>query len=73
MAFCCISTGVFNFPNDEAADIAINTVINFLEENKGINMKIIFNVYKDLDEVIYMKKLNEKIENRKIKFNNEEL
>ena len=34
MAFYCISTGVFYFPNDEAADIAINTVINFLKENK---------------------------------------
>ena len=58
LAFCCISTGVFNFPNDEAADIAINTVINFFKENKNINMKIIFNVYKDLDEIIYKKKLN---------------
>ena len=36
-------------------------------------MKVIFNVYKDLDEIIYKKKLNEKIENIKLKFNNEEL
>ena len=60
LAFCCISTGVFNFPNDEAANIAIKTVINFLENN-NIGMKIIFCVYKDIDENIYKIKLKEKM------------
>ena len=59
LAFCCISTGVFNFPNEEAANIAINTVYNFLQINR--EMKIIFSVYKDIDEIIYIKKLKEKM------------
>ena len=59
LAFCCISTGVFNFPNEEAANIAINTVYNFLQNNR--EMKIIFSVYKDIDEIIYIKKLKEKM------------
>ena len=60
LAFCCISTGVFNFPNEEAANIAIETVVNFLKNNK--DMKIIFCVYKDIDEIIYINKLKEKME-----------
>ena len=48
-------------------------IINYLEENKNINMIIIFNIYKDIDEIIYKKILIEKIENIKIKFNNEEI
>ena len=63
MAFCCISTGVFNFPNEEAANIAIKTVIDFLEKNKKLNMKIIFCVYKDIDEIIYNNILKQKIHN----------
>ena len=60
MAFCCISTGVFNFPNEEAANIAIKTVINLLKNN-NIDMKIIFCVYKEIDEIIYKTKLKERI------------
>ncbi|MBR0097047.1 MAG: protein-ADP-ribose hydrolase [Synergistaceae bacterium] len=56
IAFCCISTGVFNFPNESAAQIAVNTVIKYLEHNK--DLKIIFNVFKDLDLEIYNKILN---------------
>ncbi|MBQ6909662.1 MAG: protein-ADP-ribose hydrolase, partial [Synergistaceae bacterium] len=56
IAFCCISTGVFNFPNEPAAQIAVNTVIKYLEHNK--DLKIIFNVFKDLDLEIYNKILN---------------
>ena len=63
LAFCCISTGVFNFPNEEAANIAIKTVIDFLEKNKKLNMKIIFCVYKDIDEIIYNNILKQKIHN----------
>ena len=59
LAFCCISTGIFNFPNEEAADIAINVVLNYLENNT--NMKFIFVVYKDIDEKIYRNKLKEKM------------
>ena len=60
LAFCCISTGVFNFPNEEAASIAIKTVINFLK-NKNKDIKIIFCVYKEIDEIIYKNKLKEMI------------
>ena len=50
IAFCCISTGEFHFPNDLAAEIAVDTVKKFLKEN---NLLVIFNVFKDLDLKIY--------------------
>ena len=34
IAFCCISTGEFRFPNEEAAQIAIDTVLNIFKRNK---------------------------------------
>ena len=52
IAFCCISTGVFMFPNQRAAEIAVETVRKWLDET-GSDMKVIFNVYKDLDFDIY--------------------
>ncbi len=52
LAFCCISTGVFMFPNQRAAEIALETVRNWLDET-GSGMKVVFNVYKDLDLKIY--------------------
>ena len=52
LAFCCISTGVFMFPNQRAAEIAVETVRNWLDET-GSQMKMVFNVYKDLDLKIY--------------------
>lgn len=54
IAFCCISTGEFHFPNDKAAEIAMETVIQFLNENGSKIDKVIFNVFKDLDNRIYM-------------------
>lgn len=62
IAFCCISTGEFCFPNGEAAEIAVDAVREFLNENKGI--EVIFNVYKELDYEIYRELLGE---HRKIK------
>ncbi|MDC7954256.1 protein-ADP-ribose hydrolase [Fusobacterium simiae] len=56
VAFCCISTGEFHFPNEEAAKIAIGTVQEFLEKNK-INIKVVFNVFKDKDYEIYKRLL----------------
>ncbi|MBQ3884109.1 MAG: macro domain-containing protein, partial [Succinivibrio sp.] len=35
VAFCCISTGVFRFPNKKAAEIAVKTVSEWLRENPG--------------------------------------
>lgn len=52
VAFCCISTGEFHFPNEEAAEIAVNTVTEFLKQDTSIK-KVIFNVFKDLDADIY--------------------
>lgn len=52
VAFCCISTGEFNYPNDQAAQVAVQTVQNFLQENNA-QMDIIFNVFKDEDLKLY--------------------
>jgi O-acetyl-ADP-ribose deacetylase (regulator of RNase III) len=52
IAFCCISTGVFMFPNDKAAEIAVKTVKDYRAET-GSNIEVIFNVFKELDEEIY--------------------
>ena len=67
VAFCCISTGVFNFPNEEAAKIAVETVVDFMKENKDI--KVIFDVYLEKDEIIYKKILEEKINKINENFN----
>lgn len=56
IAFCCISTGVFGFPQREAAEIAVNTVKEYKEENHS-DIKVIFNVFKDDDYAIYSKLL----------------
>ena len=55
VAFCCISTGEFHFPNDKAAEIAVKTVAAFLEEHGNCLERIIFNVFKDSDRSIYEK------------------
>ena len=52
IAFCCISTGEFHFPNDIAAEIAVRTVKNYKEQT-GNCMEVIFNVFKDVDYKIY--------------------
>ncbi|MDE6593535.1 MAG: protein-ADP-ribose hydrolase [Oscillospiraceae bacterium] len=50
IAFCCISTGVFGFPQKEAAEIAVNTVRNFI---KSCDIEVIFNVFTEKDYAIY--------------------
>ena len=45
------------FPNQRAAEIAVETVRNWLDET-GSQMKVVFNVYKDIDLKIYEKLLN---------------
>lgn len=52
IAFCCISTGEFHFPNEKAAETAIETVDAFRRET-GTEMEVIFNVFKDRDKEIY--------------------
>lgn len=56
IAFCCISTGVFMFPNERAAQIAVATVKSF-KKDRDSQIKVIFNVFKDEDEAIYKKLL----------------
>ena len=58
VAFCCISTGVFHFPNQRAAEIAVETVGRYKAETRS-KMKVIFNVFKDLDLAIYRRLLTE--------------
>ena len=57
IAFCCISTGEFHFPNDKAAEIAVQTVKDYKERTNS-SMEVIFNVFKDIDYEIYRKLLN---------------
>ena len=52
IAFCCISTGEFHFPNRRAAEIAVQTAEAFLQKESSIK-KVIFNVFKDMDKEIY--------------------
>ena len=56
VAFCCISTGVFRFPPERAAEIAIQTIKEYLRQNDAIQ-HVIFNVFKDSDLAIYQRLL----------------
>ena len=56
IAFCCISTGEFRFPNELAAQIAIDTVRTYLKETNS-KIQVVFNVFKDIDYDIYNKLL----------------
>ena len=57
IAFCCISTGVFHFPNERAAEIALAAVRRYKAET-GSKVKVIFNVFKDEDRIIYERLLS---------------
>ena len=58
VAFCCISTGIFHFPNQRAAEIAVKTVSRWLDDHKGRIDRVIFNVFKDEDKAYYEKLLH---------------
>lgn len=53
VAFCCISTGVFHFPADRAAEIAVETVTNWLNKHCESMDRVILNVFTDKDREIY--------------------
>ena len=57
IAFCCISTGEFHFPNKEAAEIAVHEVRAFLAQNQTME-RVVFNVFKDEDQAIYERLLS---------------
>lgn len=60
IAFCCISTGVFGYPQENAAETAIKTVKSFLALN-NIDIEVIFNVFKEKDFEIYSRLLRQNI------------
>ena len=53
VAFCCISTGVFHFPNRKAAKIAVSTVRDWITVHPKVMERVIFNVFKDEDRTYY--------------------
>lgn len=58
IAFCCISTGEFHFPNESAAAIAVQTVRDYIQQTNS-SIEVIFNVFKDIDYTIYSRLLQE--------------
>lgn len=52
VAFCCISTGEFHFPNKRAAELAVGTVRDYKERTHS-EIEVIFDVFKDMDYEIY--------------------
>ncbi len=58
LAFCCISTGVFNFPQAEAAEIAAGAVVNWKLHHPESGLKVIFNTFKEEDTNIYRSIMN---------------
>ena len=56
VAFCCISTGVYHFPNEIAAEIAVDTVLKTLDSTPAVQ-RVIFDVYEEKDYDIYHKLL----------------
>lgn len=56
VAFCCISTGEFHFPNEKAARIAIQTVRDYQKKHQN-RLEVVFNVFKDSDYEIYQRLL----------------
>ena len=60
IAFCCISTGEFRFPNDLACEIAVRTVREYLASHPETNLKtVVFNTFKDIDHELYSNALAE--------------
>ena len=58
VAFCCISTGVFSFPNRRACEIAVGTVEEWLEKHPSSVERVVFNVFKDEDRRYYEERLS---------------
>ena len=57
VAFCCISTGVFHFPNKRAAEIAVQTVTEWMDKHPEAMERVIFNIFKDEDKEYYEEQL----------------
>ncbi|VDO39173.1 unnamed protein product [Brugia timori] len=61
IAFPCISTGVYGYPNDEACDVVVTSVLAWLQENKDKIDRIIFVTFLDKDYDLYEKCLKERL------------
>lgn len=59
LAFCCISTGVFGFPIDQATPIAVDTVRTWLAAHPGQQLHVVFNVFSAADQAVYRRVLQE--------------
>ena len=53
VAFCCISTGVFGFPQEEAAPLAVRTVRAWLDAHPDAGLRVVFDVFGERDEGLY--------------------
>ncbi|KAM6922759.1 ADP-ribose glycohydrolase MACROD2 isoform 3-T3 [Lycodopsis pacificus] len=73
VAFPCISTGIFGFPNEPAADIALNTVKSWIEENPDKITRVIFCVFLENDFAIYKKKMSEMFPDNDMEVTEEQL
>lgn len=56
IVFCCISTGVYSFPNDRACEIAIKSVKDWQKKN-DYDIKVVFDVFLDIDKELYERNL----------------
>ena len=57
VAFCSISTGVFGFPIEEAAPVAVTAVRSWLDEHPETEMTVVFDVFSEHDEQVYRRAL----------------
>ena len=57
LAFPCISTGVFGFPAGPASQVAVETVVDWLERHPGRFDRVVFNVFLDSDRALYQERL----------------
>ena len=61
IVFCCLSTGVFGYPNEDAAKIATETVKAFLRKDNKTLKKVVFNVFLEKDYEIYTRLLGKNL------------
>ncbi|XP_059480233.1 macro domain-containing protein RSc0334-like [Neocloeon triangulifer] len=55
IAFPCIGTGIYGFPNNKAAEIAVSLARSFLEKNRDHVDRIIFCLFDSIDKKLYRK------------------
>ncbi|XP_041645293.1 ADP-ribose glycohydrolase MACROD2 isoform X2 [Cheilinus undulatus] len=73
VAFPCISTGIYGFPNEPAAEIALNTVKSWIEENPDKITRVIFCVFLETDFAIYKKKMADVFQDSDMEVTEEQL